>query len=102
MSQPVSRPWEETLYPQLRDDDELAAGYLSDALNEDDPGVFLLALRQVSEARGVGMSELARLTGLDRAGLYRSLSESGNPAWNSLSSILKTLGFQIFVGRRAS
>ena len=101
MSEPVSRPWEESLYPQLRDD-ELAAGHLSEALNGKDIKAFLLALRHVVEARGVSMSELAQSTGLDRTGLYKMLSEKGNPELSSLAEILKSLGFQMMISKRVS
>lgn len=99
MTHPRSRPWEESLYPWLRDDDELAMGYLNDALHDDDPRVFLLALRQVAEARGIGMTELSKTTGLDRAGLYRTLSKKGNPELKSLTAILKAIGFEINIAQ---
>ena len=100
---PKAIPYEQsTLYPILREDDELAIGYLNDALHDDDPRVFLLALRHVAEARGIGMSELAKNTGLDRTGLYKTLSEKGNPEWTSLASILDALGFQVNISRKVS
>jgi probable addiction module antidote protein len=49
----------------------------------------------VAKAHGIGMQTLADLTNLDRAGLYRALSEQGNPSFANLREILKALGFEI-------
>ena len=100
---PRSRSYEQsTLYPLLRENDEMAIEYLNDALQDADPRVFLLALRQVAEARGMGMTDLARETGLDRTGLYKVLSDKGNPEWASLASILDALGFGITIAKKVS
>ena len=53
---------------------ETAAAYLSAAAGEDDPGAFLQALRNVTEAMG-GISEIAARTGLNRQQLNRTLSK---------------------------
>jgi len=50
------------------------------------PEVFLLALRNVAEARGV--ARIARETKLNRENLYAMLSERGNPVVSSLYAIL--------------
>ncbi len=50
-----------------------AASYLNAALNDDDPHVFLLALRDIAEAKG-GMNWLAEQADLNRENLYRTLS----------------------------
>lgn len=52
-----SKPWKESLLTSLHDPEE-AAAYLNAALEDEDLRVFLLALRDVAEARGV--STLAR------------------------------------------
>jgi DNA-binding phage protein len=45
------RKYEEYLLSQLKDSEE-AAAYLNAALQDDDPHVFLLALRDIAEAQG--------------------------------------------------
>jgi probable addiction module antidote protein len=65
---------------------EEAAAYLDAALEEGDREVFLLALRDVAEARLGGMGELAQQSGLNREALYRTLSAKGNPELSSFSS----------------
>lgn len=46
------------------------------SLEDGDPEVFLLALRDIARARG-GVAKLAEATQLNREHLYRMLSESG-------------------------
>ena len=79
----------------LRDARE-AEEYLNAALEEDDPELFLLALRNVAEAQG-GVASLAEKTKLNRESLYRMLSERGNPEFKSLDALLHALGFRLAV-----
>lgn len=87
-------PYEEGLKAQLTDPAE-AVAYLNAALEESDQEVFLLALRDVAEARG--FSQLAKETQLNRENLYRMLSNKGNPQLSSLNAILKSLGLRLAV-----
>jgi probable addiction module antidote protein len=73
-----------------------AAAYLSACLQDDDPEVFLLALRDVARARG-GVAKLAEMTELNREHLYRMLSEKGNPELRSLEALLDALGLRLAV-----
>ena len=73
-----------------------AAGYLNAALEDEDPRVFLLALKDVADAAG-GMSQLADKSSLNRQSLYRALSKSGNPKLISVLSILSAMGFEICI-----
>jgi probable addiction module antidote protein len=77
-------------------DPATAAAYLNAAVEEDDPGAFLQALRNVTEARG-GVAKIADLTGLNRQQLYRTLSENGNPELRSLNKILGVSGLRLAV-----
>ena len=61
---------------------------------EESEEAFLLAVRDVAEARG-GMTSLAKATQLNREGLYGMLSEDGNPRFSSLSSVLDALGLRL-------
>src|ERR1039457_2162802 len=72
-----------------------AEAYLNAALEEDDPRVFLLALRNVAQARG--MSKLAARSKLNRGSLYKMLSKRGNPSLRSLGALLSGLGFRLAV-----
>ena len=77
-------------------DPETTAHYLNESLHDRDPRVFLLAVRDVTEARG-GMSKLVRKSKLNRENLYRMLGESGNPGLISLGAVLDSLGLRLAV-----
>ena len=91
-----SRPYQDYLIKALADPLE-AAGYLNAALEDGDKELFLLALRNVAEARLGGMSKLAAATGLNRESLYRMLSGKGNPELKSLDRLLHALGLKLAV-----
>ncbi len=74
-----------------------AAAYLDAALADGDQEVFLLALRDLAEARG--MAALAKKTKLNRESLYRMLSDKGNPQLSSLTAILSSAGLRLSVQR---
>lgn len=87
------------LLEALRRDPEYAADYLS-AAKSDSPEAFLVALRDVAEARK-GMKRLARDAKVNRENLYRALSRNGNPRMETLDSVLAALGIEIrFVAKR--
>jgi len=73
-----------------------AEDYLNAALEEDDPELFLLALRNVAEAQG-GVAQLADKAKLNRESLYKMLSERGNPELGILDALLRALGFRLAV-----
>ncbi len=74
-----------------------AEGYLRAAFEaiDEDQGeeAFLMALRQVVEARG-GMTEIARKAGLSRESLYRALSARGNPTLRTLHAVIRAAGLR--------
>ncbi len=91
-----SRPYKEGLLERLKDPQE-AAAYLDAALEEGDTEVFLLALRDVAEARLGGIAGLAQQSGLNRETLYRALSEQGNPELTSLDKLLHAVGLRLAI-----
>lgn len=88
----LSVRYETGLKEDLQDPEE-AAAYLSAALEDKSQDVFLLALRDVVEARGV--SKIADKAGFNRENLYRILSGRGNPQPSSLNALLETLGIKL-------
>ena len=92
---PVSKPYQPELIKSLKTP-RRAAAYLNAALEEGDPEVFLLALRNVAEAQG-GITQLAARAKLNRENLYRMLSERGNPELRSLDVILHALGLRLAI-----
>ena len=91
-----NRSYHESLLESLKDLKE-AGAYLNASLDENDPELFLLALRNVAEAQG-GMSKFAKKAKLNRESLYRMLSEKGNPQLDSLTHLLDVMGFRLSVG----
>lgn len=87
MSQ-VSVSYLEGLLERLKDPKE-ALAYLNAALEDGDQEVFLLALRDVAEARG--LTAVAQEAQLNRENLYRMLSRQGNPQLTSLVALLKSM-----------
>jgi probable addiction module antidote protein len=90
----ITAKYEDGLAASLTDPDE-AAAYLNAALEEDDQEVFLLALRDIAEARG--FSHVAQDASLNRENLYRMLSATGNPQLSSLNALLRSMGLRLAV-----
>ena len=90
----LTKDYRASLLQDLQDSTE-AAAYLTAALEEGDSAVFLVALRDVADARG--MSTLAAKSQLNRENLYRMLSESGNPQLDSLTALLDALDLRLAV-----
>lgn len=79
------------------DDIDDAAGYLQIALEEsgEDPTAVPRALGII--ARSGNMSELARRVGMSRDGLYKALSDQGNPTWSTVWKVSEALGLKLTV-----
>ncbi len=75
----------------LRADD--LAGFLAEALADGDHRALPPALRTAADV--LGMTELARRTGLSRETLYRTLSAKGNPRLDTLGAILGAFGLRL-------
>ncbi len=75
---------------------EEVAIYIESVLEEDDPALLLVALRNVADSQG-GMAMMAEHSGLSRESLYRTLSKTGNPKISTLMSIMKALGLHLSV-----
>jgi probable addiction module antidote protein len=94
-----SRKYHDYLMEELQDH-EKAVAYLNAALEESLKGdaesqhLFIMALRNVTEAQG-GIGNLAKKTGMGRESLYKTLSETGNPKWHTLVSLVIALGLNL-------
>jgi probable addiction module antidote protein len=92
-----TKSYEAGLHERLQDP-SYASEYLRAALEDDEEGadaVFLLALRDVAQARH--MTYIADATGLNRESLYKMLSQRGNPGINSLKAVLSAVGLRLSV-----
>lgn len=78
----------------LSSEEEIIA-YLEAAMEEggDDSVYIARALGVVARARN--MSQLARDTGMSREGLYKALSEDGNPSFATIMKVAHALGLRL-------
>ena len=75
------------------DSDETIAEYLTAALEDPNPDVFLLALSDVAKARGIG--DISRKTGLGRESLYKALAPGAKPRYDTILKVLHGLGVKV-------
>ncbi|MEL6578147.1 MAG: helix-turn-helix domain-containing protein [Cyanobacteria bacterium J06621_12] len=92
-----SKDYKTDLLQRLRDS-QYAATYLKAALDETlsdgNTEAFLLALKNVIEAKG-STGAIANESNVSRQHLYRMLSGNGNPTLDTLTSILQAVGLTI-------
>jgi probable addiction module antidote protein len=77
------------------DNDEVIAEYLTAALEDGNPDVFLAAVGNVAKARG--MSEIAETTGLGRESLYKAFAPGAKPRYDTVLKVLQSLGVKLSV-----
>lgn len=77
------------------DNDAVIAEYLSAAVEDPNPDVFLAALGDVAKARG--MAQIAKDSGLGRESLYKALSTGAHPRYETVSAVLRALGVKFAV-----
>jgi len=75
--------------------DEVVAEYLTAALEDPNPAVFLAAVGNVAKARG--MSSIAEVSGLGRESLYKALSPGAKPRYDTVLKVLQSLGVKLTV-----
>ena len=67
-----------------------------EACAEEDPGDGSLIRAALNDiARAQNMTLLARDVGMSREGLYKALSENGNPSFATIMRITRALGMQL-------
>jgi probable addiction module antidote protein len=75
------------------DTDEIIAEYLSAALEDPNPDVFLMAVADVAKAKGMG--RIAGATGLGRESLYKAFAPGAKPRYDTVLKVLRALGIQL-------
>lgn len=66
---------------------------LNEALAIGDPRLIIHVLNET--ARGRGMSDLARVTGIGRSSLYKALADDANPTIDTLMKVLDGLKLEL-------
>ena len=72
------------------DNEETIAAYLSAVLEDGDPDLFLVAIKDVARARG--MTQLAKDTGMGRESLYKALAPGAKPRYDTILKVIRALG----------
>ena len=87
-----TRPWDSAEHLKTETD---MVEYFEACLREggDDPAFLAHALGVIARARG--MAQLARDTGISREGLYKALSEDGNPSFATIIKVIRALGLEL-------
>jgi probable addiction module antidote protein len=76
------------------DSDEVVAEYLTAALEDANPDVFLAAVGHVAKARG--MSAIAERSGLGES-LYKAFAPVAKPRYDTVLKVLHSLGVKLTV-----
>lgn len=77
------------------DDEEVIAEYLTAALEDPNPEVFLLAVANVAKARGI--AKVAEDSGLGRESLYKALAPGAKPRYETVRKLVDALGVKLTV-----
>jgi probable addiction module antidote protein len=77
------------------DTEETIAEYLTAALEDENPDVFLVALSDVAKARGI--AEVAKSTGLGYDNLYNALVPGAKPRYDTIIKVIHGLGVKLTV-----
>lgn len=77
------------------DDDESVRLYLAQAFEDGNPAEIQAALGDVAKA--LGMTALARESGIKREALYRALSHQGNAEFATIMKVLAAMGLHLTV-----
>ncbi|WP_395679448.1 addiction module antidote protein [Dokdonella sp.] len=79
-------------------DDDSVAEYLTAALEDPDPEMFLTAVRTAARARG--MTQLAKDSGLGRESLYKALAVGAKPRYDTILKVTRALGVRLHAQSR--
>ena len=84
--------WDASEY--LATEEDMAA-YLNAALEEGDASMIAAALGDIARAKG--MTQLSKETGITRDGLYKALSPTGHPSFDTVQKVVKAFGLKLDV-----
>ncbi|MCJ7796618.1 MAG: putative addiction module antidote protein [Thermoleophilia bacterium] len=73
--------------------DETIAEYLTAALEDPNPDVFLVAVRDVARVRGI--AQVAKDSGLGRESLYKALTPGAKPRYDTILRLLHAMGVKL-------
>jgi len=82
--------WDSAEY--LQSDEDITI-YLNDIFSTNDTKLIIAAIGDVTRARG--MSKVAEDIGCGRESLYKSLSQNGNPSFDTIIKVMSALGYRL-------
>ena len=88
-------PYDPAEYIETKED---VIAFLEGALEENDPEFLLKTIGYI--ARSKGMARIARELNLNREGLYKSFSPTGNPSFCTVAKVLDNLGFRLSIQQK--
>ena len=91
--------FEDSFHKRLRDPD-YALAYLQAALEEGGQGEWLTAVKEVAAASEGGLKRVAEEANIGRESMYKSLSLDGNPRWETVRTVLDTLGYELAIQKK--
>ncbi|MFO1027458.1 MAG: addiction module antidote protein [Acetobacteraceae bacterium] len=74
---------------------EAERAYLEAAFEDGDPALIAAAIGDIARARG--MAQIARDAGISREAMYKAFRPDGNPTLETLTGVMKALGFRLTV-----
>jgi probable addiction module antidote protein len=77
------------------DNEEVIAEYLTAALEDPNPDVFLRAMADVAKARGI--AAVAKDAGLGRESLYKALAPGAKIRYETVRKLLDSMGVRLTV-----
>jgi probable addiction module antidote protein len=80
---------------EFLDSEEVIAQYLTVAIEDPNPDVFLRAMANVAKARGI--AEVAKASGLGRESLYKALAPGAKVRYETVRKVLDSLGVKLKV-----
>ena len=81
-------------FDHLLDEDELSR-YLTEAYEDEDPAVFVVALGHAIKHKGV--ARVAEVAGLNRESLYKVINGQVQPKWHTIHRLMHALGVRLSV-----
>lgn len=84
--------WDASEYLETEAD---IAAYLNAAFEDGDMSVIAAALGDIARAKG--MTQLAKETGITRDGLYKALSPTGNPSFDTVQKVVKAFDLKLCI-----
>jgi len=88
----VKRMPEFDMAQHLQNDADVAE-YLSQVMEDEDPGELAAALGHIAKARG--MTEIAKASGIKREALYKALRPNSQPRLDTIQRVCKALGVKL-------